>query len=59
MLRNAAAELADITTLHVRENSVPGGTRANRDISSLSARPASSVFRVLGSAATQRRNAYV
>ena len=59
ILRDAAAELADFTTLHIRENSVPGGTRANRDISSLVARPASSVLRVLGSAATQRRNAYV
>jgi hypothetical protein len=59
MLRDAAAELADFTALHFREDSVPGETRANRDISSLAARPASSVLRVLGLAATQRRNAYV
>lgn len=59
ILSDAAADLADFTTMYVCENSVRGGTRANRDISSLAARPASSVLRVLGSAAAQRRNAYV
>lgn len=58
MLHDAATDLADFTTLRVRENSDGDGTRANRDTSSLAARQVFSVLRALGSAAAQRRNVY-